>query len=183
MSGLQRWVARQLVGRQIVTRLAPLIGDERGERPAEAAGLAVQLLQAGARGGFARDAAAQVNRAQDLPLSTTSSLQNPIACITERLPPAEQHAVRAWQIQLSPYRNMHAAAGCGRHGEPGAGAVGLHHAAAAQHGGALSIMKEQIENMLPSNLVDCCVFVTHLLPSTVHQCLAAAAAAWQRAPR
>lgn len=60
---MQGWVARQLVGRQLVARLAPLIGDECGERPVEAAGLAVQLLNAGSRGGFARDAAAQVSAA------------------------------------------------------------------------------------------------------------------------
>lgn len=56
----QPWVARELVGRQLVARLVPLIGDERGERPLEAAGLAVGLLAAGTRGGYTRDAAAQL---------------------------------------------------------------------------------------------------------------------------
>jgi hypothetical protein len=58
--GVQRWVARQLVRRQLPTRLAALIGAQSGERPLGAAGLSVELLNAGMRGGYAKDVAAQV---------------------------------------------------------------------------------------------------------------------------
>ena len=58
---LQGWVARRLVRRQLAARLAPLIGCAPGERPLEAAALSVQLLHAGACGGYARDVAAQVS--------------------------------------------------------------------------------------------------------------------------
>jgi hypothetical protein len=66
---LQGWVARRLVRRQLAARLAPLIGCAPGERPLEAAALSVQLLNAGAQGGYARDVAAQVSNTHEAAVS------------------------------------------------------------------------------------------------------------------
>jgi hypothetical protein len=83
---LQGWVARRLVRRQLATRLAPLIGCGPGERPLEATALSVQLLNAGAQGGYARDVAAQVAA----PASGFSErhIQAAVDCCTALLPAA-----------------------------------------------------------------------------------------------
>ena len=80
---LQGWVARRLVRRQLAAWLAPLIGCAPGERPREAAALSVQLLNAGAQGGYARDVAAQVSNKER---QTCSSSQPPAALLCHQQP-------------------------------------------------------------------------------------------------